>query len=160
MSPYQDIPDENRADPSDQYPASLYFHCPHTNCDGHVKLRDRSQHHAVRCEKCGLDFAIGADPELATGETRALSPPTRRTCLLTCIVVDSATPGGCVISVTANTLGHYQAPQKPGAGGRREVYRARYATCPAQAGSYRCLGRHFSGSQQQPSANSRPTRYP
>jgi hypothetical protein len=58
--------DENWT-PSDKYPAPLYFHCPNTNCDGHVKLRDRSRHHAIRCEKCGLEFAIGADPALRRG---------------------------------------------------------------------------------------------
>ena len=59
--------DENWT-PSDTYPARLYFHCPNTNCDGHVKLRDRSRYHAVRCEKCGLQFAIGADPGLRKGD--------------------------------------------------------------------------------------------
>jgi hypothetical protein len=58
--------DENWT-PSDEYPAALYFHCPNTNCDGHVKLRDRSRHHAIRCEKCGLEFAIGAAPQLRKG---------------------------------------------------------------------------------------------
>ena len=66
------MPDENWT-PSDTYPAALYFHCPNTNCDGHVKLRDRSVHHATRCEKCGLDFAIGADPELRKDERRPLA---------------------------------------------------------------------------------------
>jgi hypothetical protein len=66
------MPDENWT-PSDAYPATLYFHCPNTNCDGHVKLRDRSVHHATRCEKCQLDFAIGADPELWKGEHRPLA---------------------------------------------------------------------------------------
>jgi len=37
--------------PSDKYPARLYFQCPKTNCDGHVKLRDRSRHHAY-CMSC------------------------------------------------------------------------------------------------------------
>ena len=63
--------DENWT-PSDEYPAALYFHCPNTNCDGHVKLRDRSRHHAGKCEKCGLQFAIGADPELRKGGRRSL----------------------------------------------------------------------------------------
>jgi hypothetical protein len=34
-------------------------------CDGHVKLKSRAKHHFVRCEKCGLKFAIGADPIIA-----------------------------------------------------------------------------------------------
>jgi hypothetical protein len=55
--------DENLT-PSDKYPARLYFHCPNTNCDGHVRLGDRSRYHAIKCEKCSLEFAIGADPEL------------------------------------------------------------------------------------------------
>lgn len=46
---------------SDTYPAPLYFHCPNTMCDGHVKLKDRSRRHAVTCDKCGLEFAIGSD---------------------------------------------------------------------------------------------------
>jgi hypothetical protein len=48
------------------------FHCPNTNCDGHVKLKDRLQHHAVRCVKWGLEFAVGADPQLSNGERQAL----------------------------------------------------------------------------------------
>ena len=59
--------DENWT-PSDKYPAPLYFHCPNTNCDGHVKLWDRSRYHAVKCEKSGLQYTIGADPELRKGD--------------------------------------------------------------------------------------------
>jgi len=68
------MPDENWT-PSDTYPAALYFHCPNTNCDGHVKLQDRSVDHATRCEKCGLDFVIGADPELRKASTRHAAAP-------------------------------------------------------------------------------------
>lgn len=64
--------DENWT-PSDGSAVRLYFHCPNTNCDGHVKLKDRLQHHAVRCEKCGLEFAVGADPQLSNGERQALA---------------------------------------------------------------------------------------
>jgi hypothetical protein len=64
--------DENW-NPSDTYPATLYFHCPNTNCDDHVKLRDRATNHATRCEKCGLEFAIGADPELRKGAPQRLA---------------------------------------------------------------------------------------
>ena len=66
------MPDENWT-PSDGYPAPLYFHCPNTNCDGHVKLRDRSNAHAIQCEKCGLEFAIGADPEMQNAEIARLN---------------------------------------------------------------------------------------
>jgi hypothetical protein len=64
--------DENWT-PSDGSTERLYFHCPNTNCDGHVKLKDRLRHHAVRCEKCGLDFALAADPQMQNGERRALA---------------------------------------------------------------------------------------
>src|ERR1700680_1865402 len=64
--------DENWA-PSDGSTERLYFHCPNTNCDGHVKLKDRLRHHAVRCEKCGLDFALAADPQIENSERRALA---------------------------------------------------------------------------------------
>jgi hypothetical protein len=46
--------------PSDKYTTPQYFHCPNTMCEGHVKLKNRSHRHFVRCEKCGLDFSIGA----------------------------------------------------------------------------------------------------
>ncbi len=63
VSSQTDMLDENWT-PSVEYAASLYFHCPNTNCNGHVKLQDRSRHHLVRCEQCGLEFAIAADPDL------------------------------------------------------------------------------------------------
>jgi hypothetical protein len=63
--------DENWT-PSSKYSAPLYFHCPNTNCDGHVKLQDRSRHHAIQCDKCSLEFAIGAAPEMRQGRGRSL----------------------------------------------------------------------------------------
>jgi hypothetical protein len=64
--------DENWT-PSDEYPAPLFFHCPNTNCDGHVKLPDRSRYYAIRCDKCGLEFAIGADTQMRNAEIERLN---------------------------------------------------------------------------------------
>ena len=69
--PHDYMPDDNRSG-SDEYPSRLNFYCPNTNCASTLKLQDRSRHHAILCENCGLEYAIGADPELQTDTKETL----------------------------------------------------------------------------------------
>ena len=70
--PYENSPDDNRSG-SDEYPSRLNFYCPNTNCVSTVKLQDRSHHQAILCENCGLEYAIGADPELQRNSKETLN---------------------------------------------------------------------------------------
>lgn len=62
--------DENWT-PCDTYPARLDFTCPNTNCLGRVKLKNRTRPHIVHCQ-CGLEYGIGADSEMRSGEGLSL----------------------------------------------------------------------------------------